>query len=132
MKLSIITASALAAGSLASDTQLNAREIEDLIARGIDPKTMDPTRLSVLSVLRTAIPSGSAFPRPTGDFQPEWYSKLPEDVKSLLPELYPAPVAAASANVSVSATTTGNVSQSPTPTLAPAVSPTLTAPTPSL
>ncbi|KAF2831391.1 hypothetical protein CC86DRAFT_138810 [Ophiobolus disseminans] len=101
----IITAFALAA---ASDAQLNAREVEELVARFIDAKTMDPARLSVLSVLKTAIPPGPDFPRPTGGFEPEWYSKLPADVKSLLPKLYPAPVVAASANVSVSASTTSN------------------------
>jgi hypothetical protein len=113
----IFTASALAIGTLAS-AALNAHDIENLVAREIDPKTMDPTRLSVLSVLKTAIPTGSDFPRPTGDFEPEWFSKLPADVKSLLPSLYPAAAVAsgaassASASASSSAVTSAATSES--------------------
>jgi hypothetical protein len=111
MKLSIISASALAMGALASEAQLNPREIEALVARSlIDPKYLDPTRLSVLSILKTAIPSGSAFPQPTGDFEPDWYKSLPANVKSLLPKLYSAPAPSPSANVAVLASTTSNVS----------------------
>jgi hypothetical protein len=99
----IFTASALAAGTLAS-AALNAHDIENLVVREIDPKTMDPTRLSVLSVLKTAIPTGSNFPQPTGGFEPEWFSKLPADVKSLLPSLYPAAAVASEAASSASTT----------------------------
>ncbi|KAF2636363.1 hypothetical protein P280DRAFT_156388 [Massarina eburnea CBS 473.64] len=64
--------------------------------RVVDPAA-DPTRASVLSVLATAIPSDvlsslSAHPDPTlapGANPPEWFEKLPADVKSLLPELFP-------------------------------------------
>lgn len=96
----IISAAAFATGTLAS-AALDAHDIENLVAREIDPKTMDPTRLSVLSVLKTAIPSGSDFPLPTGGFEPEWFSKLPADVKSLLPSLYPAeaPVSSSSSAI---------------------------------
>jgi hypothetical protein len=99
MKLSIISASALAMGALASEAQLNPREIEALVARSlIDPKYLDPTRLSVLSILKT------------GDFEPDWYKSLPANVKSLLPKLYSAPAPSPSANVAVLASTTSNVS----------------------
>jgi hypothetical protein len=110
----IICATALAVGTLASDTaQLNVHDVEYLIARAIDPKTMDPTRLSVLSVMRTAIPLGTAFPTPTGDVKSDWYQKLPEDVKSLLPLLYPAtPEAPASSSVPVSSSPAASVSVS--------------------
>jgi hypothetical protein len=90
MKSYSILTTALALATLASSARLNVHDLEDLVPRDIDPKTMDPTRLSVLSVLRTAIPSGSDFPKPTGDFEPDWYKNLPADVKSLLPSLYPA------------------------------------------
>ncbi|KAH7408442.1 hypothetical protein DE146DRAFT_374791 [Phaeosphaeria sp. MPI-PUGE-AT-0046c] len=81
---------ALTSRALATKAQLNAHDIQDLVARAIDPTTMDPVRLSVLSVMRTAIPSGPDFPRPTNGVEPEWWQKLPADVKSLLPVLYPA------------------------------------------
>ncbi|KAF1830216.1 hypothetical protein BDW02DRAFT_112765 [Decorospora gaudefroyi] len=55
-----------------------------------DPKTLDPIHFSVLSVLKTAIPTGPNPPMPTGDVLPAWYIDLPKDVKSLLPCLYPA------------------------------------------
>ena len=74
-----------------------------LAARLIDPATMDPTRFSVLSVLKTAIPTSPNTPMPTGDYEPEWYEKLPDDVKSLLQVLYPV-AALATPDVSVSQT----------------------------
>jgi hypothetical protein len=125
MKLyTIIPIAALFSGALASNGP-NAHGLEDLVARGIDPKTMDPTRLSVLSVLRTAIPSGSDFPQPTGDFEPDWYRKLPEDVKSLLPSLYPVTSTEASSrattSVPVSAPATEMVSCTLAPTLSPSI-----------
>lgn len=95
----LISATALATRALATKAQLNAHDIQDLVARAIDPATMDPTRLSVLSVMRTAIPSGPDFPKPTDGSEPEWWQKLPADVKSLLPVLYPA---TETASVSVS------------------------------
>jgi hypothetical protein len=95
---SIISISALAAGSLASGAQHNADDVDYLLTRTIDHEIMDPARLSVLSVLQNAIASGNAFPRPTGDFEPEWYEMLPEEIKRILPSLYPA----AAADVSVS------------------------------
>jgi hypothetical protein len=117
MKYIIFPAIALVAFASGSNAQLRAHDVADLVARDTDPKTMDPTRLSVLSVLRTAIPSGSDFPRPTGDFEPEWYQKLPEDVKSLLPSLYPAPASATSELVSLFALTA--VAATPSPILTP-------------
>lgn len=97
--------SALAFATLAFSARLNVYGLEDLVPRDIDPKTMDPTRLSVLSVLRTAIPSGSDFPKPTGDFEPDWYKNLPADVKSLLPSLYPATSTLTSTSTSTSTAT---------------------------
>jgi hypothetical protein len=114
----LIFVSALAAGTLASKADhMNAHEIKDLVARAIDPKTMDPTRLSVLLVLKTAIPSGPEFPQPTGDIKPDWYQKLSEDVKSLLPSLYPVfsktpSAGSSSATVSPSVSTSSFVSTS--------------------
>jgi hypothetical protein len=87
-------------GALASVVQFpNA----GLAARLIDPATMDPTRFSVLSVLKTAIPTSPNTPMPTGDYEPEWYEKLPDDFKSLLQVLYPV-AALATPGVSVSQT----------------------------
>jgi hypothetical protein len=85
----ILSAAALATASAFSNNNLPANNFEDFVARAIDPKTMDPTRLSVLSVLKTAIPCSARYPKATGEVD-EWYSKLPVDVKSLLPSLYPA------------------------------------------
>ncbi|EUC36019.1 hypothetical protein COCVIDRAFT_65945, partial [Bipolaris victoriae FI3] len=61
-----------------------------LLDRAIDPADMNPTQLSILSVLKTAIPSGTSIPMPTGTSEPDWYKNLPDDVKSLLPQFYPA------------------------------------------
>ncbi|KAH7399309.1 hypothetical protein BKA66DRAFT_160644 [Pyrenochaeta sp. MPI-SDFR-AT-0127] len=87
----------LAVVALASNAHINLYHQNELFRRTIDPKTMDPTQLSVLSVLRTAIPTGPNIALPTGDFEPEWYAKLPADIKSLLPSLYPAKVVVAAA-----------------------------------
>ncbi|KAH7087010.1 hypothetical protein FB567DRAFT_57027 [Paraphoma chrysanthemicola] len=89
---------AFATASHAGSVQLGAHEANDLFVRATGPKTMDPARLSILSILKTAIASDPAFPRPTGDFEPEWYQKLPEDVKQILPSLYPAAVDASSSS----------------------------------
>jgi hypothetical protein len=116
MKFSAVipAAFALIVGTLASEAQLNEHGLSGLAARGLDPKTMDPTRLSVLSVLHTAMPTDVVFPIPTGDPEPDWYQKLPEDVKSLLPILYPAENSTTSASATASATSSANVSQAPT------------------
>jgi hypothetical protein len=96
-----------AAATHARNVQPSAHEVNDLLVRAIDPKTMDSARLSILSILKTAITSDPVFPRPTGDFEPEWYQKLSEDVKQILPSLYPAAADAfSSASVSVLATAT--------------------------
>jgi hypothetical protein len=94
MKASFLFAAvALAGSALAINAQINP-----IVARNIDPQTMDPTRLSVLKVLKTAMPTDPNVPMPTGDNNPEWYEQLPEDVKDLLPALYgmKAVIAAAS------------------------------------
>ncbi|KAF2855462.1 hypothetical protein T440DRAFT_155470 [Plenodomus tracheiphilus IPT5] len=100
----------------------------ELLGRAIDPATMDPTQLSVLSVLKTALAGVSLPPAPSssGSPEPEWFVKLPEDVKSLLPELYPATAVAAVAAVDATPTaeSTG-LSVSPTSQAATA---TVTAP----
>ncbi|KAI4915493.1 hypothetical protein J4E90_003938 [Alternaria incomplexa] len=77
-------------------TFASAIQFPNLQDRAIDPATMNPTLLSVLSVLKTAMPAGPNAPMPTGDLEPDWYQKLPGDVKSLLPELYPAAAVATS------------------------------------
>ena len=53
---------------------------------------MDPTKLSVLSVLRTAMPTatGTDIVLPTGSATPQWYKDLPADVMVLLAQMYPA------------------------------------------
>ncbi|KAE8822892.1 hypothetical protein PTNB73_09588 [Pyrenophora teres f. teres] len=57
--------------------------------RALDPATMDPAHFSILKVLKSAMPSSTDVPMPKADFEPEWYQKLPADVKALLPGLYP-------------------------------------------
>jgi hypothetical protein len=94
----ILPTAAVAAGSIFHSDQLVPNNAVRLVARKIDPNTMDPTRLSVLSVLKTAIPCGAHYPESTGDMQ-AWYSKLPADVKALLPSLYPV-ISTASPSVS--------------------------------
>ncbi|KAA8616791.1 hypothetical protein PtrSN002B_003623 [Pyrenophora tritici-repentis] len=69
--------------------------LPQLEERALDPATMDPTRFSILKVLKSAMPSGTDVPMPKADFEPEWYQKLPVDVKEMLPGLYPVIGAAA-------------------------------------
>jgi len=76
--------------TVASSALHNAHQMHDLAARAKDPSTMNPTQVSILSILRTAMPSGPDVPLPSGDFEPDWYKNLPADVKSLLPVFYPA------------------------------------------
>ncbi|KAG9199670.1 hypothetical protein G6514_008225 [Epicoccum nigrum] len=108
---SILPIAALAVSASAR----NVHVIGDLMAREIDPATMDPTKLSVLSVLKTAIPTPTgtetAIALPTGDFTPQWYKDLPADVIMLLAQMYPATPTSAS---STSATSTSAVAVSET------------------
>ena len=116
MKLTtILSTSALLASALASAAHPDIHAVADLLARAIDPSTMDPTKLSVLSVLKTAMPSatGTDIVLPTGDVAPQWYKDLPADVKVLLAQMYPAtPTAGAlvSQTGSVSASVSGTES----------------------
>ncbi|KAF1839968.1 uncharacterized protein K460DRAFT_421633 [Cucurbitaria berberidis CBS 394.84] len=110
---SLLILPALAAGILASKVALNNHELAALLGRAIDPIIMDPTQLSVLSVLRTAMPTASDTPMPQDDFEPEWYQNLPQDVKSLLPSLYPATTTATPTDRATSVTEV--VSQTPVP-----------------
>ncbi|CAI9625456.1 unnamed protein product [Alternaria burnsii] len=95
---------AFTSSALASAIQLP----NHLMDRDIDPATMNPTLFSVLSVLKTGMPTGPNVPMPTGNSEPDWYQRLPEDVKSLLPSFYPvaptaqAVVAAATSEVQAS------------------------------
>jgi len=112
MKLLIFTV--LASGVLASGAQLDTHDIENPVARAVvDPKTVDATKLSVLSVLKIAVPSGEV-PFPTGGAEPEWFKNIPADVKSLLPMLYPALTPSPSTIMS-SASASSNVSPMPSP-----------------
>ncbi|KNG46619.1 hypothetical protein TW65_06845 [Stemphylium lycopersici] len=87
----------LATSALASAVQFpynNAANVNAAIAgtlmnRAIDPATMDPTQFSILSVLKTAMPTGPNMPMPSRGVEPVWYKELPEDVKVLLPKFYP-------------------------------------------
>ncbi|RMZ66698.1 hypothetical protein GMOD_00002058 [Pyrenophora seminiperda CCB06] len=74
--------------ALVSTAAANMR-LPQLEERALDPATMDPARFSVLKVLKSAMPSGTNVPMPNADFKPEWYQKLPTDVKQLLPDFYP-------------------------------------------
>lgn len=93
MKLTIILPiMALAASASAR----NVHVMGDLKAREIDPATMDPTKLSILSVLKTAIPtlSGTELAVPTGDtrigdYSAQWIQNLPPDFLTLLAQMYP-------------------------------------------
>ena len=75
----------------------NVHVVGDLKAREIDPATMDPTKLSILSVLKTAVPTltGTELALPTGnsirtgDFSAQWLQDLPPDVLILLAQMYP-------------------------------------------
>lgn len=100
MKPTTILSLTLATTSTAA-ANTNVHAVADLIARAMDPATMDPTKLSVLSVLKTAMPTptGTAtdIVLPTGDVAPQWYKDLPADVMVLLAQMYPAtPTAAVS------------------------------------
>ncbi|RYO62196.1 hypothetical protein AA0116_g5058 [Alternaria tenuissima] len=89
---SFLILTAFTSSALASAIQLP----NHLMDRDIDPATMNPTLFSVLSVLKTGMPTGPNVPMPTGNSEPDWYQRLPEDVKSLLPSFYPvAPTAQA-------------------------------------
>lgn len=86
----IFSISTLAVGAMASSAHPNIHAVADLLARAIDPATMDPTKLSVLSVLKTAMPTATNAALPTGDSIPQWYQDLPADVMVLLAQMYPA------------------------------------------
>ena len=94
MKLTIILPTmALAANAFAR----NVHVVGDLKAREIDPATMDPTKLSMLSVLKTAVPTltGTELALPTGrntrigDFSAQWLQDLPPEFLVLLAQMYP-------------------------------------------
>jgi hypothetical protein len=110
----IISAVAFTGSALTSAVSPPRPGINALAARLVDPATMDPTRLSVLSVLKTGMPAAPNSPMPTGDYEPEWYQALPGDVKSLLPALYPVAAVA----VAEPTTTASEVSVIPTPSVA--------------
>lgn len=100
MKPMTILSLAIAATTTTA-TASNAHEVADLVARAMDPATMDPAKFSVLSVLKTAMPTptGTAtdIVLPTGDIAPQWYKDLPADVMVLLVQMYPVtPTAAVS------------------------------------
>ena len=98
MKPTTILSLAVAATTTTA-TASNVHEVADLIARAIDPATMDPTKFSVLSVLKTAMPTPTGTETdivlPTGDIAPQWYKDLPADVMVLLAQMYPATITAA-------------------------------------
>ncbi|KAF1941608.1 hypothetical protein EJ02DRAFT_434643 [Clathrospora elynae] len=70
----------------------NGRHMVVAAKRAANPATMNPTLLSLLAVLQTAMPD---TPLPTGTGtsveDTNWYKNLPADVKSALCEFYPAP-----------------------------------------
>lgn len=105
----ILSVSILAVSAAASTVQPNVHAVADLVARAIDPATMDPTKLSVLSVLKTAIPTatGTNIVLPTGDVMPQWYKDLPADVMVLLVQMHPATATAA---VSEASSAVANIS----------------------
>ncbi|KAH6638354.1 hypothetical protein C7974DRAFT_411781 [Boeremia exigua] len=95
MKLTtILSTCALLASAIASTVHPNIHAVADLIARDVDLATMDPTKLSILSVLKTAMPTPTGtdteIALPTGDVAPQWYKDLPADVMVLLAQMYPA------------------------------------------
>lgn len=102
----------LTAATITTATASNAHNVADLIARAMDPATMDPTKFSVLSVLKTAMPSptGTAtdIVLPTGDVAPQWYKDLPADVMVLLAQMYPATATAAVSETSALAGSRGS------------------------
>lgn len=96
----ILSLAVVAICTAATDIHMHA--VADLIARAMDPATMNPTKVSVLSVLKTAMPAptGTAtnIVLPTGKILPQWFQNLPDDVMVLLAQLYPgAPTTAATA-----------------------------------
>ncbi|KAF3034738.1 hypothetical protein E8E11_004518 [Didymella keratinophila] len=96
-----------AAATTTTATASNVHEVANLIARAIDPATMDPTKLSVLSVLQTAMPTPTGTETdivlPTSDIAPQWYKDLPADVMVLLAQMYPATPTTADSTASVTA-----------------------------
>ncbi|KAH7114448.1 hypothetical protein B0J11DRAFT_584865 [Dendryphion nanum] len=84
----------------------------------------DPIRMSVLSVIITAIPptqlskalndeaafSSEIASSLSAGKTPEWFLALPSDVKSLLPSLYPAQAAALTAPATTAAATSSATS----------------------
>ena len=124
----ILSLFALVAPGLATGMRVGGREPKELLARMMDPQTMDPMRLSVLSVLKTAMPTDSEAPMPTGGNSPQWYQDLPADVIILLAQMYPAeptsdvvsstsaPAAGSSSSLAKSSSSSQAVSSSPTST----------------
>jgi len=100
MKLRLIYPVLTAIVMACPSAQLPYHDMDVLLERAIDPSTMDPVRYSVLSVLHTAMPTGSNMALPTGNVEPDWYKNLPQDVKNILPSLYPVTVKAAAATPS--------------------------------
>ncbi|KAI8940320.1 hypothetical protein NX059_004014 [Plenodomus lindquistii] len=98
----------------------------NVIPRAIDPATMNPTQLSVLSVLKTALSGVSLPPAPTASNapDPEWFTSLPADIKSLLPVLYPATAIAVEATPTPSSSSIEfGVATAPSLTLSPSPTP---------
>jgi hypothetical protein len=114
---SILSAFALVAPAMSTGMRVGGHEARELMARMMDPQTMDPMRLSVLSVLKTAMPTGADAPMPTGSNSPKWYQDLPPDIMILLAQMYPAGptsdvVSATSAPAAVSSSLPGESSSS--------------------
>ncbi|KAJ4344183.1 hypothetical protein N0V95_006298 [Ascochyta clinopodiicola] len=110
----ILTVSAITASAVASTAPPNVHAVAELIVRALDPATMDPTKLSVLSVLKIAMPTttGTDIVLPTGDVTPQWYKDLPADVMVLLAQMYPAAqTAAVSETSSVAANASSSLAQ---------------------
>lgn len=115
----ILILTTIVTGTLATTGKFINLRPNALMQRAIDPTTMDPTRLSVLSVLKTAMPTGTTAVMPTDTEEPQWYAQLPEDVKSLLPVLYPAtPVESATVS-QTSSIPPAHISLTKTPEFAP-------------
>ncbi|KAL7771054.1 hypothetical protein CFE70_000996 [Pyrenophora teres f. teres 0-1] len=95
--------------------------------RALDPATMDPAHFSILKVLKSAMPSSTDVPMPKADFEPEWYQKLPADVKALLPGLYPVIGAAAATSEVLGAGQSTSTSAAATATTTEGVSTTVSA-----
>jgi hypothetical protein len=93
MKLTtILPIIALAANAFAR----NVHVVGGLMAREIDPATMDPTKLSILSYLKTAVPTltGGELALPTGKrigdfYAQQWVEDLPPEYLVLLAQMYP-------------------------------------------